>query len=236
MVPEMLALYVPVPLYCKLFSGRTFVKRNPLQVIGTAFIIIGQKFLHQFWQLPEDFKLIELFPVFATHLGSCVCILSLLGFLATILKSPIWIKVYAFCMTILFVVQITFCTYYLIKQEEVNYKSTAIVFNAWKDRENNPDTLDGVQLIGRCCGLESPSDYNGKDLPTSCCGYEVEDEGCKLDGAYEEGCASGFPRVYLNNSCWIIYYGYFIAGIELGAMIIAWFVELGEKEVVNDKI
>lgn len=233
----MLALHVSFPLCCKLFLKQKFEnKKCSRQIIGIAFIVIGQKFFHQFWELPEDFKLIELFPLFATHLGSAVCILSLLGCIASILKSPIWIKVYAVSMAILCVFQITFCSYYLSKQEEVKYKSTAIVFNAWKYHENDPDILNGVQLIGRCCGLESPSDYFGTELPASCCGYREEDECCKLDGAYEEGCATGFPRVYMNNTCWIIYYGYVIAGIELGAMLIAWFVEFGEKEVVNDKL
>lgn len=183
--------------------------------------------------MPEELRLVELFPIFAVYLGSSVCIITFIGCLASIAQSAIWIRVYALFLTILCVLQITFSSFYLHKEDEIMYKSTAIVVNAWRSRGCSPEIMDNVQLIGQCCGLQSPFDYNGTVPPSSCCGYGDNEESCELGAAYQEGCASGFPNAYLSSTCWIIYYGYFVAGIELGAVAIAWFVEFGGKEEVT---
>lgn len=201
-----------------------------VQVVGTAFIVIGHNFLHEVAEMPEEFELIALFPVFAIYLGSSICIITFVGCLASIKESAIFIKVYAFLMIILCILQITFSSYYLSNQEEINCKSTAIVANVWNHREDDPEVLDRVQRIGQCCGLQSPKDFNGTQLPASCCGFDDDNEHCESDRAYQEGCSSGFPDFYLNNTCWIIYYGYFIAGIELGAVSLACFVKFGTDE------
>lgn len=198
-----------------------------------AFIVIGHSFLHEVSKMPEEFELLELFPVFAISLGSSLCIVTFAGCIALIMESVIGIKLYAFVMTIQFILQMIFSSYFLSNQDIIDYKSKAIVVNVWNNRENGTEVLDNVQLIGQCCGLHSQDDYNGTEIPASCCGYDDIDEHCKPELAYQKGCASGFPEFYCNTIYWIIYYGYFIAGIELGAVAIAWFVEFDREDVIH---
>lgn len=207
--------------YLKIF----FVK-----VVGTAFIVIGQNFLHEVSEMPEEFMLIELFPIFAIYLGSSICIITFIGCLASLKRSENLIKCYAGLMVILCTLQITFSSYYLAQKDFIEDKSTEIVIKVWNNHIDQPEVMDGVQLIGQCCGLHSFEDFDGGELPASCCGYEDPDNSCDSEGAYKEGCISGFPDFYMNNACWIVYYGYLIAAVELGAVTLACFVKFGDDD------
>lgn len=186
--------------------------------------------------MPEEFTLISVFPIITIYLGSTLCAITFFGVWASVKESPKMTKAYIVLLIIACVFQVSFSTYYFLKRSEIAFKSMDVVKNVWDLREESPEILDGVHLIGQCCGLHSYVDFNDIELPASCCGYDDKKECCTFDGAYKEGCYTGFIDFYLNNVSWIVFYGFFIAGIQFGAVLLAFFVKFeNDKGVIYKK-
>lgn len=105
--------------------------------------------------------------------------------------------------------------------EQVNEKGTTA-------NEGDLATVNSIQTLAKCCGIDGPSFYTGTDwilnkVPASCCADSEEDaEKCDKDDAYEEGCLENTEDMASAALSLMLYILIAIVVLQIVCMILAW--------------
>ncbi|XP_014241332.1 23 kDa integral membrane protein-like [Cimex lectularius] len=154
-------------------------------VIGITMITLGAKeimdgtFLDGF---AKEHRYIT--AVFIT-LGVVIFLLSAIGFLGVILQNNTLLRMYAYLMLTLIVIQVLTGFLILLFIDDIRNSMFNKLNEKFKNYEKNKNEIDQLQLILKCCGLAGARNWN-VTLPASCCGLTTGN--CTVSSAYPDSC------------------------------------------------
>lgn len=151
--------------------------------------------------------------------GSAVVLIALIGFFGACCESYLLLNVYAGLLCLLLVTNCVGIYFGYRYKDEFQQKFSDGVKLAIKDSFNQaakPDqkmafALQQIQFQFKCCGWEGPADYEGTEVPASCCKEEVNYGNATLTCArtsiqFSKGCVDSPVVNFLKTSAWVSAY------------------------------
>lgn len=128
-------------------------------------------------------------------LGMMLIGLSILGYIAFMMKSSTLFMIYSCILVIVIVVQVI-ATSVLIDERELMIKKFQL--NVQTMYEKGDDTYHALHVFLHCCGPYGAKGYPPFSIPRTCCNMEKISLFCNPLDAYEEGCVTKGTQLLRN--------------------------------------
>ncbi|XP_030385273.1 23 kDa integral membrane protein-like [Scaptodrosophila lebanonensis] len=191
---------------------------------GLLLIIVGSIMLSSMGSFSSLDQAVDtqFIPVSIIVIGSIIFVVAFFGCCGTIRENSCCTTIYAVCMFILFVLQLTLSIWIFVQNDKFIGKMGDVVDTVWNENDStNGYPMDALQLAFGCCGKTNFLDYT-TEVPASCCGYTDRSKTCSVD-IYAElpGCKQEFLDFWSSNTKIISWSSLFIALFELGIFIVS---------------
>ncbi|ALC42346.1 Tsp42Eb [Drosophila busckii] len=190
---------------------------------GILLIVVGSIMLSSMGTFGSfsDSISTQTIPICIIVLGCVIFIVSFFGCCGTIRENSCCTTIYAVCMFILFVLQLTLSIWIFVQNDKFVSKMGELVDTAWTQNDaTNGYPMDVLQLSFQCCGKTGYQDY--VTVPASCCGYSDRTKACDVSiYSHRPPCRQEFTDFWRSNTRIISWSSLVIALFELGIFIIS---------------
>lgn len=217
-----------------------FIFNFLLVCLGFAMILFGAMegpMPDEFEKIPEmaqDYSITSKVLIIA---GSIIFVVAFFGCWGAVSDSSCMLFLYAVFLMVLILVEAAVGVYVYVHKDTIRQKVSADLKHWITEYNTQPPTnakaiIDKLQTGLRCCGVESPRDWeqNRTPIPKSCCKEDLTV--CNLQNAYPYGCLKvGLDLVNSKLKKYLIIVGG-IVGVEVLTIIFALIVR---NSILNEK-
>ncbi|XP_055379363.1 23 kDa integral membrane protein-like isoform X1 [Condylostylus longicornis] len=162
-------------------------------------------------------------------LGAAITIVAFFGCCGAIRESICMSITYMILLGILLILQIIFILVIALGKDNFVESMKIIVNEGFKNRNEHPELINGIQTSMKCCGVEGPTDYhafaNTGFYPDSCCDpdYKQKDSNFKCSSlhVYKKGCSDDFQQHCTDILNAMLWSSVAVAAIELAGILSA---------------
>ncbi|KAJ3642459.1 hypothetical protein Zmor_025247 [Zophobas morio] len=182
-------------------------------------------------------------PVVLIVVGAIIFIVAFLGCFGAIRESYKLLIGFAVCLLIIFIIELTVgivAAVYKNDFEDALKKVLLKSIEQYSQNDAEKTAWDNAQSKLMCCGVEGPNDWQGQQLPYSCCHLNEElhnelSEYClgvaKGKYLYQNGCYEQLKMKINDNTKILIGVGIGIAFVEVAGIVLAcWLAYTVKKE------
>ncbi|CAH1378719.1 unnamed protein product [Tenebrio molitor] len=182
-------------------------------------------------------------PIILIVVAAIVFIVAFLGCFGAIRESYNLLIAFAVCLLIIFIIELAVGIVAAVYKNDVGDAFKGALKKSLANYSNNEAekiAWDDTQTKLRCCGVEGPDDWQGQNLPWSCC-HSYDDFGDALSSycvnvakgkyQYHTGCYDELKMKINDNAKILIGVGIGIAFVEVVGIVLAcWLAHTIKKE------
>lgn len=185
-------------------------------------------------------------PIVLIVAGVVVFIIAFLGCFGAIRESYNLLMAFAGLLIIIFIVEIAVGVTAAVYKGDFQVALKENLLKSIKEysNENNAEKIpwDNVQKKLKCCGVDGPTDWQGQNIPLSCCTEEKQQETiqyCSENGVgnymYQRGCYEYLTIKIESNAKILVGVGIGIAFIEVIGIVLACWLAFTIKKEQSEK-
>jgi len=205
-----------------------FVFNLIFALAGLILLVVGVLYKLNFNNISNTVEngAIGVAPTSMVVIGAVVFIIAFFGCCGAVKESTCMLTTYAVILIVIFVLQIAVGVYAFLQVQDNNNDFQSEIrrdlqrtFERYNNDKAAKDSFNLMQHTLQCCGVQSPSDWNSPNLPSSCCKENKSPCNIADSGSFDEGCAKKLYTTLRDNMRTIGYIAIGLCATELIAAI-----------------